>query len=536
MLLKIKKIGIKWWLVFALLFLVVTSVYAAIDHGLLGVADDAVVKILQITPGDPDNPNNLNIRDWIPCWGVNPWSKDSQWIVYQSQPDQTSLGGNTTTMNEICIIKADGTGYKRLTNNSDCDTHGNFTPDGNKIVFQKGKDNVAEVWIMDKDGLNPISLTQAHGGPVLEGGCEQKPLISPDGTKIAFRACTGDSSDDEGQIWVMNIDGTNPVKVTGELTENTKHSWSPDSEWILFSSRVQYDINDVSRIYKVRRDGSSLTMLSADVDTDDCENWAAWSPDGKWISYHRRTDNPEADDFSEIWLMKPDGTDKQLLVGELPVGTDSEGEDICGPHSWHPSSRGIAFKQYLDADSPIFVIEISTREIIKLTEGYRDGRMWFSPAGDKLLFKEYSYYDAAKNRDEGLYNYDLLVMNLNEDFKFAGKRDRFEDSNDYCFIATAAFGSPLARQVNILRQFRDKYLLTNALGQKFVAWYYRNGPVAASFIKDKPLAKMAVQAALYPLIGFSFLLISGYMPFVVIGLLLAALLFFRFRPKKFGTT
>ncbi|MCK7505144.1 MAG: hypothetical protein MZV70_14380 [Desulfobacterales bacterium] len=127
-------------------------------------------------------------------------------------------------------------------------------------------------------------------------------------------------------------------------------------------------------------------------------------------------------------------------------------------------------------------------------------------------------------------------MNLDEDFKFAAKRDRFDDSNDYCFIATAAFGSPLARQVNILRQFRDKYLLTNALGKKFVAWYYRNGPVAASFIKDKPLAKMAVQAALYPLIGFSFLLISGYLPFVVVGLLLAALLFFRFRPKKFGTT
>jgi hypothetical protein len=104
--------------------------------------------------------------------------------------------------------------------------------------------------------------------------------------------------------------------------------------------------------------------------------------------------------------------------------------------------------------------------------------------------------------------------------------------NDYCFIATAAFGSPLAGQVNILRQFRDKYLLTNATGKKFVSWYYRNGPVAASWIKDKPLAKVAVQAALYPLIGFSLLLISGYLPLVTIGLLLSTLLLIRFRPKK----
>jgi hypothetical protein len=102
-----------------------------------------------------------------------------------------------------------------------------------------------------------------------------------------------------------------------------------------------------------------------------------------------------------------------------------------------------------------------------------------------------------------------------------------------CFIATAAFGSPLAGQVNILRQFRDKYLLSNVLGRKFVAWYYENGPVAASFIQNKPLAKAAVRAALYPLIGFSFLLINGFMPFVMAGLLLlAGVFFFRFKTKK----
>jgi C1A family cysteine protease len=101
-----------------------------------------------------------------------------------------------------------------------------------------------------------------------------------------------------------------------------------------------------------------------------------------------------------------------------------------------------------------------------------------------------------------------------------------------CFIATAAFGSPLAGQVEILRQFRDRYLLTNYPGQKFVAWYYRNGPAAANFIKDKPLVKAATRVALYPLIGFSLLLISGYLPFVIAGLLLATLLLFRFRPKK----
>jgi V8-like Glu-specific endopeptidase len=105
-----------------------------------------------------------------------------------------------------------------------------------------------------------------------------------------------------------------------------------------------------------------------------------------------------------------------------------------------------------------------------------------------------------------------------------------------CFIATAAFGSPLAEQVEVLRQFRDRYLLTNALGQKVVAWYYRNSPAAAKYVKDKPLVKAAVRLALYPLIGFSLMLISGYLPFVIVGLLLSALLFFRFKQKKLSAT
>jgi hypothetical protein len=101
-----------------------------------------------------------------------------------------------------------------------------------------------------------------------------------------------------------------------------------------------------------------------------------------------------------------------------------------------------------------------------------------------------------------------------------------------CFIATAAFGSPMAGQVEILRQFRDRYLLTNAAGKKFVAWYYRNGPFAAHWIEDKPVAKAAVRTALYPLIGFSFILISGYLPFVIGMLLLSALVCVRGRAKR----
>jgi hypothetical protein len=57
-----------------------------------------------------------------------------------------------------------------------------------------------------------------------------------------------------------------------------------------------------------------------------------------------------------------------------------------------------------------------------------------------------------------------------------------------CFIATAAYGSYLDPHVQVLRDFRDKWLLTNRAGKAFVAWYYRHSPTAAAVIeKSKPL-------------------------------------------------
>ena len=74
--------------------------------------------------------------------------------------------------------------------------------------------------------------------------------------------------------------------------------------------------------------------------------------------------------------------------------------------------------------------------------------------------------------------------------------------------------------------------MTNAAGRTFVSWYYRNGKTAAQFIADKPVARAAVRTALYPVVGFSFLLLSGYLPFVILGFLLSALVILRLKERK----
>jgi len=72
-----------------------------------------------------------------------------------------------------------------------------------------------------------------------------------------------------------------------------------------------------------------------------------------------------------------------------------------------------------------------------------------------------------------------------------------------CFIATAAYGTPMAEEIQILREFRDKYLLANPLGQALVNFYYKVSPPMAEFITEHPSLKPIVRAGLLPAVAIS---------------------------------
>jgi hypothetical protein len=63
----------------------------------------------------------------------------------------------------------------------------------------------------------------------------------------------------------------------------------------------------------------------------------------------------------------------------------------------------------------------------------------------------------------------------------------------FCFIATAAYGTEAAAELNILRDFRDQVLLKNPLGSRFVETYYRVSPPIADFIAKNDVLRAIVR-------------------------------------------
>jgi putative CocE/NonD family hydrolase len=86
--------------------------------------------------------------------------------------------------------------------------------------------------------------------------------------------------------------------------------------------------------------------------------------------------------------------------------------------------------------------------------------------------------------------------------------DNVEPSPGICFIATAAYGTPMAEEIQILREFRDEYLLPNSLGQAFVNFYYNVSPPIAEFIIEHPVLKPIVRVGLLPAVAMSTLAVN----------------------------
>lgn len=153
--------------------------------------------------------------------GAPAWSPDGRWIAYSSYRAGKS---------DIWKMLSDGGAKKRLTRTAALEDVPDWSPDGRQIVYAGPQ---ARIWAMRADGTGQHALTtNAFGGEVAWA-----PAWSPQGTRIAYEFSGGTSPvNPTNEIWLVNADGSHPVRLTSNQLEDGQPTWSPDGRWLAFQS------------------------------------------------------------------------------------------------------------------------------------------------------------------------------------------------------------------------------------------------------------------------------------------------------------
>jgi preprotein translocase subunit YajC len=143
----------------------------------------------------------------------------------------------------------------------------------------------------------------------------------------------------------------------------------------------------------------------------------------------------------------------------------------------------------------------------------------FSPVQVRFAYKKsaglfWSYTDWVSKSGDGTHAAPLTGLDSNTEYEFTAQL-KYNDTviegttlqfttdtssvpppTGGCFIATAAYGTPTAEQIDVLREFRDVVLLESTVGSQFVALYYRFSPPVADFIAENELLRTLVRELL----------------------------------------
>lgn len=211
--------------------------------------------VLQVTP--------TNDRDSRPTW-----SPDGTQISYASR-----LGDSPN--HEIYVINADGTDRMRMTQLPESfESEPAWSPDGNMLAFISNQSTQLNSYT----GRYNIYLMDIASGEIWLltpfGGSNSSPNWSPDGERILFQSTV----DGNYEIYVINVDGTNLLNLTNSPTNEINPAWSPDGSQIAFVS----DRDGNQEIYVMEADGSNPVRLTFHPGTD---RGPAWSPNGEFIVY-----------------------------------------------------------------------------------------------------------------------------------------------------------------------------------------------------------------------------------------------------------
>ena len=234
---------------------------------------------------------------------------------------------------DIWAMNPDGAGAVNLTKEQPCCNEvPTWSPDGAKIAFASNRDGNYEIYVMDADGSNPIRLTTTQES-------DTNPAWAPDGRRIAFQS----KRDGDWEVYATNADASGePSNLTNDPAADTEPSWSPDGTRLAFVSdryvyKGEYGDYRHNEVFVMDADGAKeperITRVSEKDPYNNYLTYAkspAWSPDGTRLAYADGYQFPHyTNSIHTIAVDRSD--DKQITYGSNPA--------------WSPDGTKVAFQR-----------------------------------------------------------------------------------------------------------------------------------------------------------------------------------------------
>ena len=240
-----------------------------------------------------------------------------------------------------------------------------WSSDGQRIVFYSNRNGWWDIYSIDSDGTNEIRLTTHETG-------ESAPMWSPDGGRIAFVS----TRDGYESIHIMDSDGTNETRLTENYSQDGPPAWAPDGRRIAYVSSHRINNREYREIYVMDPDGSNKKSITRHVD-DWLPEWypLAWSPDSRRIAFLAIRNSSIA-----IYIMDADGSNQKRLT------QDNRSFDPA----WSPDGTSIAYSSLHSVDDGLYEIYVmdadgSNQKRLTWSEGYDISPAW-SPDGERIAF------------------------------------------------------------------------------------------------------------------------------------------------------
>ncbi len=236
-------------------------------------------------------------------------------------------------------------------------------PNVAKIAFESNRDGNSEIYIMDANGGNPVRLTKDKRE-------DAEPAWSPDGEWIAFMSNRAAHFED---VFIMSNAGKDVRRLTENGAQDKGPRWSPDGASILIGSPRAAEWNYEIYLVDVEHGdiGVEPLQLTQHGDTDVEPDW---SPDGKKIVWSTNRNG----NF-EIYVMDAGGENEKRL-------TNDPGDDKSP--AWQPKiGRKIAFSSTRDFNNEVYVMDVDGGNQTNLTNDFNwDDFPEWSPNGSKIAF------------------------------------------------------------------------------------------------------------------------------------------------------